>query len=368
MNEPLHPLTLGEVLDRTAHLYRSRFLVYFGIGVIPAGTVLVFVAGSFAFLAWVGSGAHDSASAHTQIFLSVAFIGLLGTLALPAFLGTTALGWAALIQAAARAFLGETISIRDSYKSAWKHGWRYVWFYLLLGLIVAVAPIAVFALATGLSAGIGILATQAGAEAAAELATGGAVILVTLGLAVYVVLMLLCVCMAFPASVVEQIGAWAAVKRAYMLSKGTRGRIFLLFLLGAALGWILAIGFSVPLFILLELIPGINKPEHSQLVGELFMLIWYGMGFAVQVFTKPVYAIALTLFYFDRRIRNEGFDIERMMERAGLVPLAPQQAEAVPWLAPPAGGLTEAASSGTFVERSSPALQTPEMTRGVDPT
>jgi len=76
--------------------------------------------------------------------------------------------------------------------------------------------------------------------------------------------------------------------------------------------------------------------------------IWYGTGFAVQVFTKPVYAIALTLFYFDRRICNEGFDIERMMEQAGLVPLAPQQAEAVRWLAPPTearGGLRPQAHS-----------------------
>ncbi len=55
MNEQLHPLTLGEILDRTAQLYRSRFLVYFGIGVIPAGTVLVFAAAIFVFFAWVGS-------------------------------------------------------------------------------------------------------------------------------------------------------------------------------------------------------------------------------------------------------------------------------------------------------------------------
>ena len=55
MNEQLHPLTLGEVLDRTAQLYRSRFLVYFGIAVIPAGTVLVFAAAVFAIVAWAGS-------------------------------------------------------------------------------------------------------------------------------------------------------------------------------------------------------------------------------------------------------------------------------------------------------------------------
>ena len=33
MNEPLRPLTLGEILDRTVQFYRSRFLVYLGISI-----------------------------------------------------------------------------------------------------------------------------------------------------------------------------------------------------------------------------------------------------------------------------------------------------------------------------------------------
>jgi hypothetical protein len=34
--------------------------------------------------------------------------------------------------------------------------------------------------------------------------------------------------------------------------------------------------------------------------------------------TPALYSIALTLFYYDQRIRREGYDIERMMEAAGL--------------------------------------------------
>lgn len=34
--EPLRPMNLGEVLDRTFHIYRSRFLVFVGIASIPA--------------------------------------------------------------------------------------------------------------------------------------------------------------------------------------------------------------------------------------------------------------------------------------------------------------------------------------------
>ena len=51
MNEPLHPLTLTEILDRTAQMYRSRFLVFLGIATIPAAAMFVFAAGTFGFLA-----------------------------------------------------------------------------------------------------------------------------------------------------------------------------------------------------------------------------------------------------------------------------------------------------------------------------
>jgi hypothetical protein len=38
----------------------------------------------------------------------------------------------------------------------------------------------------------------------------------------------------------------------------------------------------------------------------------------------PIYPIALTLFYYDQRMRREGYDIERLMDAAGLqAPLTP---------------------------------------------
>jgi hypothetical protein len=34
--------------------------------------------------------------------------------------------------------------------------------------------------------------------------------------------------------------------------------------------------------------------------------------------SPTLYPIALTLFYYDQRIRREGYDIERLMDSAGL--------------------------------------------------
>jgi hypothetical protein len=149
----------------------------------------------------------------------------------------------------------------------------------------------------------------------------------------YAIWMLLRISLAFPACVVEQRTAWLSVKRSFHLSQGTKGRIFLLFLLVAALGWLLSMGVTIPLAILTVLIPGINSPQHAQILGVLMLLIVYGAAFAVQSLVKPIYGIALVLFYYDQRIRLEGFDIEWMMQQAGMLqpPPAPEP-EPAPWL------------------------------------
>jgi uncharacterized membrane protein len=144
------------------------------------------------------------------------------------------------------------------------------------------------------------------------------VVLVVVALVGYIFWMLLQLSLAFPACVIEQIGAWTALKRSSSLSKGTRGRIFVLYLLGAALSWLLSMGITLPMAIITALFPGANSPQHAQAVGMVFLVVVYGAVFAVQALTKPIYDIALTLFYYDQRIRQEGFDIEWMMHRAGM--------------------------------------------------
>lgn len=327
MNERLHPLTLGEVLDRTAYLYRTRFLVYFGIGVIPAATILFFGAVSVGLVAWAGSGGTDAATTAARSMALGAGIVVLGLVAVPTYLGATALGWAAMAHVAARDFLGEPTTIRQAYGSVLHRGWRYLWLYVLAALIVVGGPLVVF---IGLSLGSGVMAGLASAAGMGDLSTvaGILVVFVGLALAVYCVLALLAVCLAFPASVVEEISAWQSVRRVWTLSRGTRGRIFLLFLLGLALSWLLMIGFSLPALIAIAVIPGLSGPAHAELAGEFFMFAWYAISFAVQAFTRPVFGIALTLFYFDQRIRKEGFDIEWLMRGAGMAMPVPE-AEAI---------------------------------------
>ena len=42
------------------------------------------------------------------------------------------------------------------------------------------------------------------------------------------------------------------------------------------------------------------------------------ISFFTNTFLGPIYATGITLFYYDQRVRKEGYDIEWMMQAAGM--------------------------------------------------
>lgn len=319
MNEPipsmrLSPLRMGEILDRTAQIYRSRFLAFLGIASIPAGTMFVFFAGLVGLAGWIGTKSGQGITAANA--LAWAAIAGLALLLLPAMVGSTALGEAAMCDAAARSFLGYPITIRNCYKTAWQRGWRYVGILLLQGLAIFVGPSVVFGVLTGV-----LIAANVSGYARSDPSPlfGGLVLLGFVVFGALAVWMLLRLCLTFPASVVEQAGAWNSLQRSTRLSAGTRGRILVLYLLGFLLNQILAWVVMFPAIILLAMIPAFQGQAHTRAAGTFTTFAFYGAMFVVRALTKPVFGIGVTLFYFDQRIRKEGFDIEWMMQQAGMV-------------------------------------------------
>ena len=319
MNEPipsmrLGPLRMGEILDRIAQIYRSRFLAFLGIASIPAGTMFVFSAGLVGLAGWIGTKSGQGITAANA--LAWAAIAGLALLLLPAMVGSTALGEAAMCDAAARSFLGYPITIRDCYKTAWNRGWRYVGILLLQGLAIFVGPSVVFGVLTGV-----LIAANVSGYARSDPSPlfGGLVLLGFVVFGALAVWMLLRLCLAFPASVVEQASAWNSLQRSTRLSAGTRGRILVLYLLGFLLNQILAWVVMFPAIILLAMIPAFQGQAHTRAAGTFTTFAFYGAMFVVRALTKPVFGIGVTLFYFDQRIRKEGFDIEWMMQQAGMV-------------------------------------------------
>jgi hypothetical protein len=328
------PSNLGEILDRTAQLYRGRFLVFLGISIVPTALVLVPMGTLFFVLLRFSGSRQGSLNPNTAQALGALFL-IVGLLALPFLIAAIALAMAAMNHAASRAYLGEKTTIREAYKAVWKRGLRYLWLLFLEALIIAGVPAAFWFATMVLPAG-GVVQEQVVSMAGpAGGVLFGLLVILLLGLTgLYAFWMILVCSLAFPACVVEQIGALPALKRSSALSKGAKGRIFLLYLLGSALTWILSMGITLPVMFITALFPGASSAQQAQTASAIFILVIYGGSFAVQALIRPIYSIALTLFYYDQRIRKEGFDIEWMMQRAGMVPQPPPAPEAEPWLPP----------------------------------
>jgi hypothetical protein len=121
---------------------------------------------------------------------------------------------------------------------------------------------------------------------------------------------------AVPAAVLEELSGTRALRRSWELTKGSRWRIVGAWLAVA----VLAVLMSLITVLLLRLAVYIcyynwhwrwfNLPVYQQLVNVL--------NAAITSFLGPVYPIAVTLLYYEQRSRKEGFDVELMLEQAGL--------------------------------------------------
>jgi hypothetical protein len=310
MDEPFHPSTLSEILDRTAQLYRAHFLVFLGIAAIPTAALVAPLGSIILLIRWMGVRG-DSPT--TGIVAGLG-IGVASLVAVPLYIGVTSLATAATNHAASRAIFAQPINVRHAYKAVWARGWRYVGLYLVELGAVWVLPLGAWTAVLTISAMLATLLGSAGSTLLALLA-----ILIISALFVYALWMSIRLSLAYPAIIVEQSGAWTAMRRSWLLTSGTRGRIFLLYLLGSALSSILSLAIMVPALFVLSLFPGAATPQNTQTTGMVAMLIIYGSNFVIQAFVRPVYGIGCMLFYYDQRIRHEGFDIEWMMLQAGMV-------------------------------------------------
>lgn len=108
MNETLRPSTLGEILDRTAQLYRGNFWLFAGTAALPFGAMfaVIFVGaalGVVVTLAFKGSVAADA-----NVIRGAAFTVAL-VLVLPVYLAAIVYSAAGITQAAISAHRGGSL-------------------------------------------------------------------------------------------------------------------------------------------------------------------------------------------------------------------------------------------------------------------
>ena len=83
------------------------------------------------------------------------------------------------------------------------------------------------------------------------------------------------------------------------------------YILGNSLGVIFAVFGIVQEGSLMETIRDLFSLKYEDIrPTSLDSLIMYSVYLGAEAFTLPIYAIGMTLLYYDLRIRKEGFDIE----------------------------------------------------------
>jgi hypothetical protein len=300
----LRPLSTGEILDRTFQLYRSRFALFAGLAALPAA--VTFISGALQVLTLQGDRVvgkqhitmdiHPIATIVTSMIAAAAYVVLYG------------ITQAATTWAVAEIYLGKPAELRSAWSAAMAHWFRYVrvtlrqyWsiFWLpatllgtggLLLLILRKFDTSGWFVVAGLLFGLGGLAM------------------------IYAIYAAIRVSLAVPASVIESLNANPAVRRSVDLLVQRKGRIFLLGLLIIAMSFMIGMVLSPLQFI------GITARGTEHYVLQMLHLTG---TFLSSMAIGPVGAIALCLFYFDERVRHEGFDVEFLMLRAGGPPPDP---------------------------------------------
>jgi hypothetical protein len=288
----LRPLSIGELLDRSFSIYRRNFFLFLGISVIPHLLVLAiqlarlaFTASSFPVFPRATSEFQAASSGFSlEGMLSAAAFFVIGlVVAVIAYLFSQG----GTVFAVSELYLGRATTIGQSLR-------RVRGELISLFFVVFLAYLVIFC---------------------------GFLFLLIPG--VYLACRL-CVCI--PAALLENLGASDAFGRSFKLTEDNAGRAFLILLLSAVLWYDALIVVDVPFVFAVQ--AAVHSPGT---IRTLTALVDVG-NWVANVLITPVVTIASALFYFDLRIRKEGFDLQLM--------LSPLRAEAAAPPAPPiAAGL-----------------------------
>ena len=319
MTTQLRPLSLGEILDRTAELYRSNFLLFAGTSAIFASVMLftqMVVLGGDDLMGYPNVAGNLQWAVATFSVLEMVVILLAAGLSIAAFNRMVAwvhLGEPATIRAAASSVLPRLRTYLWLMINAGTRAWGPIWvlYIVVFAMLFAVMP-------SGWLTNPSVMQQPHALDPTKVLEMGAAFLVLGplfLAAGAYAVVMSLRYSLAMPVCVVEGLAAGPAIKRSIELSKGARGRIFVMGLLVYAIRTMLGLLLGFPLILYAARHVGHPLPIGLMAVTEI-------AGFLIHTFIGPIYSTGLTLFYYDQRVRKEGFDIVWMMQAAGLSPQA----------------------------------------------
>jgi hypothetical protein len=295
----LQPMSTGDILDRTVRLYRRHFLHTLGIVGLPY--LLIIPIGAL-----VGSTLWIARS--PQALLNPGLIAVF-VLIIVALIWLSFMSMGALARSISERFLGGKPTVWGTYRVVLRRTFSLIWAYFLTFLLLGVVGFFA-ALVFG-------IATQGGILLAVPLVVPFAVV----GLIALFRLLLVT-----QVIVIEDVGGFEGLQRSWTLMRGNFWRALLIFLFVAVVAIVLSVLLNIPGSVLQTLIPGPVGIILNQVVSQLS-----------QILLTPVAGIALTLLYYDSRIRKEAFDLEMMAKNLGVSPgpSAPSRISAPTRPAPP---------------------------------
>jgi hypothetical protein len=318
MTEPLRPMSTGQLLDQTFALYRKNFFLFVGIASVGPAANMIFQ------LLTVGSNVGSPFSSNNRVAAAavMAKFGLAMLLGYLIMLAGIAISHAAAVKAVAAVHLGQETSVIGAYKALWGHLWSLfrtcvlllVWMVSWMVLGVVVITTIMIPISMGIAAGRMAGPTSPAFAVAATIVGFVIIALAFVGfIAIYVRYAL-----AIQACVVENLGARASLKRSIFLSKGSRWRVLVIYLIFFLLAAILGVGLNV-------IAAGAGTILHNKIAAAVLI---YLAGFIAGSLTGPLATIGLSLLYYDERVRKEAFDLQLMMsslDAPALPGIAPAQ-------------------------------------------
>ena len=330
------PMGLGELLDGAFRAYRAHFarlVLISAIFMVPVGVattlLLGFTVSGFGELFFATTSESELGAAAPGALALLAYLGL-------GFLGyvAMALACASLISFIVPMLQGEELSVGESIRRGLRRMLAFIGmaFLVALGiggltfLLYLVLAIFFFVVAAGVAA-LSTFSDQVGPLAIGAMIVAFMFYFVAIFLVLLPVGLLAARWLIAPVAVVaERLGPKGSLKRSWALTRGNLWRCF---------------GFLVLLLIFNFVVIGLPITMLQWLLMFALTAQWYGWlsglvaGFSyfVNILWYPILVLALTLLYFDLRVRNESLDLDA---RIRALEQSVEQAAPTPPPAPPA--------------------------------
>ncbi len=272
----LRPLSVAELFDRAFRLYRNNFGLFLGIVVITQLPIFII---QILLVILEGTSGEISTTLTTGQFRGPAIVAFIGG----ALIGVifTQVGAAALTQAISDSYLGRTLNLGDAFRRI-----GGTWFTLIFATIVSGLVLGALAIPVVLLANIPCIGFIIGIVGMLYVIAVGSILVSLLP----------------PVVVLEKGGVINSIKRAWALGKLRFWWVVgYLFLLGI-LSLLVIEGPSALLLYLFEIVLGDTDVVLQTVVQQTANLL-------LSAIFLPIRLAAITLMYFDLRVRFEGFDI-----------------------------------------------------------